>query len=72
MVEQWMDELRRQKSGGREHQNHDGENTKMKEWDDGGARSGIYVSSDGRIISIDDLLDDILSKDENKKRRFSN
>ena len=44
----------------------------MKEWDDGGALSGIYVSSDGRIISIDDLLDDILSKDENKKRRFSN
>ena len=43
----------------------------MSEWDEGGALSGVYISSDGRVISIDELLDDILSKDENKKRRFS-
>ena len=43
----------------------------MDEWDDGGALTGTYVSSDGRIISIDKLLDSILSKDEKRKRRFS-
>lgn len=43
----------------------------MENWDDGGALTGAYVSSDGRIISIDELLDAVLSKDEKKKRRFS-
>jgi len=43
----------------------------LTEWDDGGALTGTYVSSDGRIISIDELMEVILNKDEGKRRRFS-
>ena len=71
MVEQRMDELRRAKGGGWEHPNHGGENTRMSEWDDGGALSGVYVSSDGKVYSVDELLEAVLEKDEKRKRRFS-
>jgi len=43
----------------------------MTDWDDGGATTGIYVSSDGRVLSIDELLEIILGKDGKRKRRFS-
>lgn len=43
----------------------------MSEWDDGGALSGIYVSSDGSVYTVDELLKIVLKKDKKKKRRFS-
>ncbi len=66
-----MDELRGKEGGRRQYESLNRESPIMGEWDDGGALTGTYVSSDGRIISIDDLLDTILSKDEKRKRRFS-
>ena len=66
-----MDGLRGKEGGRRKHQSPDREAPLMGEWDDGGALTGTYVSSDGGIIQIDELLDSILSKDEKRKRRFS-
>ena len=43
----------------------------MSEWDDGGALSGVYVSSDGKVYSVDELLEAVMEKDEKRKRRFS-
>jgi hypothetical protein len=43
----------------------------MKEWSAGGAFSGVYVSSDGSIYSVGELLEKVLEKDEKGNRRFS-
>ena len=66
-----MGELRRTKIGGRQHQNPNWEVPIVSEWEDGGTFSGIYVSSDGSIYTVDELLKTVLEKDKKRKRRFS-
>ena len=65
-----MDELRGEKGGRRVDEDSDREAVDVVDWDDGGALASTYVSTGGKVLSLDEVLDIILDKDDKRKRKF--
>lgn len=64
-----MEGIRGKKSRRRNDKDSDWEAIDIADWEN--PVSDVYVSTGGRIISLDELLDIILDKDDKRKRKLA-